>query len=103
MNLTSTQRLCNLLVFFGWQGGTIHQISKETGIDAYTLLYSQPSPTQRNSIDFSNGSFGLRTCGLDFRIKNLAPKANNNETFWLGVALAVPPQEAIELHDRLKS
>ncbi len=44
------QRTKNLLRYFGWQGGTIHQISRETGISVQDLLYG--TTDKKNNKDF---------------------------------------------------
>jgi len=36
-NLTNLEKACYLL---GWQGGTIHQVSNETGLSVEEILYS---------------------------------------------------------------
>ena len=48
--MTPEQRMRNLLRYFGWQGGTIHQVAKETGISVQDLLYGEIDKT--NNKDF---------------------------------------------------
>jgi hypothetical protein len=80
---TPAHRTKNLLDYFGWQGGTIHQLAKETGIDVGTLLHVIPT-----NIPFEY-TMGLtaRTMGLESRRK-LAIERRGNMFFWLGVANA---------------
>ncbi len=35
----TTREMC---LYLGWQGGTIHQVAQETGLDLITLLDAQP-------------------------------------------------------------
>lgn len=79
------KRLQNLLAFFGWQGGTIHQIAKETGIDASTLLYSQ---TEGKGHAYTIGRNAMQTATLDSRLK-YAQGWKGHLEFWLGVAEAI--------------
>jgi len=77
-----TEALCRAL---GWQGGTIHQISRETGVGVDNLLYGTPESVYLNS-DYSHGWFAGRTCGVDFNKTTNFPKYYGNADFWLGVA-----------------
>ena len=80
-------RLSNLLAYFGWQGGTIHQIERLTGVDANTLLHGMPDESQNHiASDYSKGGSSLSTCSKDFRVSVLAPKSKGNVSYWLGVA-----------------
>ena len=81
---TPEKRTANLLAFFGWQGGTIHQLAAETGVDVRTLLYADSAYTDR----FAQGCCALETCGLAYRLK-LAQRTHGDVAFWLGVAHAV--------------
>ena len=36
--ITPSMRLRALLYFFGWQGGTIHQVAAETGLKQFQIL-----------------------------------------------------------------
>ena len=44
--ITPSMRLRALLYFFGWQGGTIHQVAAETGLTHSDIL-SRPSTRRR--------------------------------------------------------
>lgn len=80
-------RMANLLAYFGWQGGTIHQIAKETGVDASTLLYG--NPPEKNGA-YISGQSALSTCSRDWRVNELARKRYGNVEYWLGVADCFP-------------
>lgn len=82
--MKTEKRLENLLKYFGYQGGTIHQIAKETGCSVQALLYEEPKQTYISS-DYSNGYFALNTCSLEFRLK-FVKQYQGNLDFWLGVA-----------------
>lgn len=85
---TPEQRMTNLLTYFGWQGGTIHQLEQETGVDAATLLHA-PNMCQHIADEYSKGAAALETCGRDWRVKRLAPKYKGNAAYWIGVAHAL--------------
>ena len=80
--ITRTEALCKAL---GWQGGTIHQIVKETGCEVDKLLYGEPTCNHLSS-DHSYGWAAGRTCSVEFNLKTNFPKRRGNIDFWLGVA-----------------
>ncbi len=80
------QRSSNLFAYFGYQGGTIHQIAQETGVDAQTLLYAEPKDGTYLSSLYSLGSSALETCTLNWRRNTLAPQHHGQIDYWLGVA-----------------
>ena len=75
-----------LMLAFGWQGGTIHQIAKETGCDAHDLIYGES--IEYNSSNIA-GWFAYRTNSLEFNQQTLTQKHQGNLQFWLGVAAGV--------------
>ena len=79
--------LNNLYAYFGWQGGTIHQIAEATGCDSDELIYTVPDQMEviRLDSDYSAGQSALATCDKEFRVSVLAPKRKGNLLFWLGV------------------
>ena len=85
---TAEERSKNLFRFFGWQGGTIHQVAKETGVDINTLLYGEPTESYLNS-KYSHGACASETCALKFRLE-LVDQAKGNKDFWIGVACSRP-------------
>lgn len=84
--LTPEQRVTALLYFFGWQGGTIHQLAQETGISSSDLLYKTEKPSNRH--DESLGWFAIRTCDLAHRRNVLAPSRKGNWDYWAGAMVA---------------
>ena len=74
-----------LMAALGWQGGTIHQVSEETGCDVQALLYGMPESQHLNS-DNCQGWFAARTNDVQFNKVNVFPKMRGNVDFWLGVA-----------------
>lgn len=82
-----------LLKAFGWQGGTIHQLAKETGCEVQDLLYGEPkfdyygssATLYRPSRDYLNGFSAAGTCSLDFNLSNNFPKNHGNLDYWFGV------------------
>ncbi len=70
---------------FGWQGGTIHQIAEETGVDTHTLLYGVPENTNLTT-SYTGGWFAGRTCSIKFNKEVNFPANRGNKEFWLGLA-----------------
>ena len=88
---TAETRSSNLIRYFGWQGGTIHQIAEETGVDVQTLLFLDV-PANRNRLNydrFSQGALASETCSLQYRLA-LAKAVKGSASFWLGVAQSRP-------------
>ncbi len=80
--MTRTEALCKAL---GWQGGTIHQVSEETGCTTSDLLYGKPAQTHLTS-DYTGGWFAGRTSSLEHNRTKVFPKYKGNLDFWLGIA-----------------
>lgn len=88
---TPETRASNLIRFFGWQGGTIHQVSEETGISVSDLLYKDV-PASRAELswhDFESGAMCSETCTTAYRLER-AKYWKGNLSFWLGVAQSRP-------------
>ena len=78
--ITPEQRTRALLYYFGWQGGTIHQLAKETGINSSDLLYKcdgYPDP-----VIPMQGFSAIRTCDRDWRVNRLAPNHKGEWPYW---------------------
>lgn len=75
-----------LMLAFGWQGGTIHQIAEETGCNAEDLIYGESIEYNANN---KAGWFAYRTNSLEFNQENITPKRKGDLQFWLGVAAGV--------------
>lgn len=75
-----------LMMAFGWQGGTIHQIAEETGCDAHDLIYAS---AEEWNTDHKQGWFAYRTCTLEHNQEHTIPVRQGNLQFWLGVASGV--------------
>lgn len=91
MKLTNTpaERLTNLLAYFGWHGGTIHQVSDITGVKAEELLYA-PKPNEDPAYEWwRRGAFASETCGTEYRKQFIKPM-HGNAAFWTGVADSCP-------------
>jgi hypothetical protein len=82
VNLLPEQRTKALLYFFGWQGGTVHQLASVTGCSVHDLLYS----TDTSSADLG-GMSAIRTCSLPWRANVLAPENQGNLAFWQGAII----------------
>ena len=79
--------LDNLYAYFGWQGGTIHQIAGATGCNPDELIYTVPDHMQTILLgsEYSLGQSALATCEKSFRVNVLAPKYKGNLMYWIGV------------------
>jgi hypothetical protein len=86
--MTRTEALCNVL---GWQGGTIHQVAKETGCALEDLLYGQPKSEHLGS-SYTSGWFASRTCSLLHRQQNVFPQHHGDIDFWIGAAEGIMDQ-----------
>lgn len=76
-----------LMLAFGWQGGTVHQICEVVGLDTTDFLYSVVA---LSGLDYSRGWFCYRTNSLEFiKEKNVIEREKGNLEFWLGVVDAV--------------
>lgn len=87
--VTRTQAL---MMAFGWQGGTIHQIAQETGCDAHDLIYAE---SNESALDNKLGWFAYKTNTLEHNQKTCTVQFRGNLQFWLGVAGGV--QTSIKL------
>lgn len=68
----------------GWQGGTIHDVAKELGVDSTDLLYGKPKNSIGIDSDYMKGQFAFGTCSKEFVKNTLLPKYKGNLDFWLG-------------------
>lgn len=92
--LTPENRVTALLHYFGWQGGTIHQLASETGVDAQTLLHGKAA---RPNLD---GFSAIRTCDKAWRVERLAPKHKGDWPYWEGVIRGYWATGALDRLDR---
>jgi hypothetical protein len=86
-------RLAAFVKAFGWQGGTIPLVARETGCTVADLLYGTSSAFHLGS-DHSKGWFAGRTNRIGFNKENVFPNYKGNLDFWLGVADGIIQQEA---------
>ena len=93
---TPEQRARALYYFLGWQGGTVHQLAKATGLTVSQILYEPlngydgyavgtPRELSRFISDKANGSSAVRTCDREYRANTLAPAHKGDFEFWGGV------------------
>lgn len=75
-DISPEDRVKALLYYFGWQGGTIHQLAKETGVDSSTILHGEISSP------CNDGFSTIRTCEKDWRVNTLAPKHQGDWSYW---------------------
>jgi hypothetical protein len=76
--LTAEDRARALYYYFGWQGGTIHQLAKATGCSADILLSAPFTKTD-------GGFSAVRTCDCDWRVNVLAPRHKGDWPYWSSV------------------
>lgn len=72
-----------LMIAFGWQGGTLHQLAKEVGIDVHDLIYTA---AQEYTTEWAAGWFAYNTNTLEFNQDKLLKQMRGNLQFWIGVA-----------------
>lgn len=77
---TPEERARALYYFFGWQGGTVHQLAAATGLTAADILH-RPYGDGRTGDGFS----AVRTCSADWRRDKLAPQHQGDWAFWRDV------------------
>lgn len=75
MTYTPEQRARALYYYFGWQGGTVHQLAAATGLTTAQILYDALTPGD-------HGFSAIRTCGKDWRVNKLAPTHQGNVRYW---------------------
>lgn len=75
-----------LMLAFGWQGGTIHQVAEVTGCPANELLYAE---SVEHNLNNKLGWFAYRTNSREYNKNNILEKYQGNVQFWLGVASGV--------------
>lgn len=85
-NKNTVTRAEALLCAFGRQGGTVHQLTQETGCDAHALACAK---TEEWNIEHQKGWFAYMTCSLEHNQANITQKKKGNLQFWLGVASGV--------------
>lgn len=78
IDYTPSQRFEALAYYFGWQGGTCHQLDDATGCRD---VVSRPFDQSDNAF----GWFAVRTCGVDWRCDKLAPEHKGDWPYWCGV------------------
>lgn len=78
---TRTELVMNAI---GWQGGTVHQLCKELGLDVVKFLKHEPEATHLGS-DYSLGNV-INTCSMKHRKEYSIPTWQGNYDFWVGAA-----------------
>jgi hypothetical protein len=68
-----------LYYYFGWQGGTIHQLSSATGLSPCDILHRQDDYC---GTSLSGGFSAIRTCDKSWRVNTLAPKHVGDWPYW---------------------
>ena len=81
---TNTELLCAVL---GWQGGTVHQVAKETGLTVTQIVESDRVAIAFDYTENSRaGWFAARTCSLEYNRAKIFPKRQGDLSFWMGAA-----------------
>jgi hypothetical protein len=75
---TPEERARALYYYFGWQGGTIHQLAEATGCSDRELLHGTPAINL-------DGFSAVRTCNTEWRVNRLAPQHRGDVGYWAGV------------------
>lgn len=82
---TPEQRARAAYYYLGWQGGTVHQLSKEFGLTVSQILYDDLVQDGAAKSDFTGGWFGIRTCDRDWRVNTLLLKVKGNFEYFSGL------------------
>lgn len=84
--MSGGQRAEALYAYFGWQGGTVHQLAEATGLTVAAILYEDALDHDRSLASrYSMGWSAIRTCDLAWRRNTLAPKWQGVAAYWHGV------------------
>ena len=85
-NLNPEERTQALYFFFGWQGGTVHQLAAATGLTVSQILYEPLSLRGDLSSAFTGGWSSIRTCSRAWRRNTLtlAPQRLGDFEYWSG-------------------
>lgn len=81
-DITPEQRARALYYYFGWQGGTIHQLARATGMKSQDLLYREHGGER-----LCDGFSAVRTCDRDWRRDRLAPQHQGDWQYWRDVII----------------
>lgn len=75
-----------ILQALGYQGGTIHQASQETGLSVGQILDLDTYEGDKHLSSFYTGGWvAVRTCSVKFNKEVNFPKFFGNVDFWAGV------------------
>ncbi len=81
MSEPKQRRADRLRDYFGWPGATIHQISRETGVEVNDLLYG----ISLHTADHARGQLAGSCAGPTLRAI-CVPYMRGKREFWIGVA-----------------
>lgn len=87
MNFQDNEVTGLIMQALGYQGGTIHQASQETGLSTNDILTLKKHQIGLNS-DQSKGFCAILTNSLEFNRINLFNQFKGNVYFWLGACRA---------------
>lgn len=89
MNFKPEEATLLLLQVLGYQGGTIHQVSQETGLSVNEILDLATTEHQIGlDSDQSKGFSSILTNSLEFNRLNLFHKVRGNIHYWFGACRA---------------
>lgn len=86
LEMTPETRMKNACIALGWQGGTVHDVCAEIGLDPYDFLYGAAE------IDYVDGSVSKAFKQGYFEARNAkdnTKKRAGDLQYWLGVVSAV--------------
>lgn len=67
----------------GWQGGTVHDLCRELGLDVIKFLNHEPE--FKTSRDYILGTY-INTNNMRYRKNVIIPKYRGNYDYWIGAA-----------------
>jgi hypothetical protein len=84
--LSGADRARALYYYFGWQGGTVHQLADVTGLTVDQILYAPYEGKGEGLGSSHTGGFcAVRTCSKDWRVQKLADEHRGDVAYWHGV------------------
>ena len=82
--MNSDKRTALLMQALGQQGGTVHDLCKELGLDSTKFLYSDIDESGGINSDFSRGWFSVTTCDKE-HLNTCFTTNNGNLSYFFGV------------------
>lgn len=73
-----------LMKALGWQGGTVHQLAQETGLDVSDIIAGIPKDLHNVYSDYVEGWYTIKVCPPESRGRRFSANKGKRD-FWRGV------------------